>query len=453
MEALERSGPTLVDGDGRQRYALRGVLGEGAVGRVHRAYDWDAGHEVALKTLKAVHSDHVYTLKQEFRSLRDLTHPSLVRLHELVVAEELAYFTMELIDGVHLLDWIWDGRAPTEEQPLNDEQLGRLRGAFAQLASALDALHARGRLHRDVKPSNVLVAADGRVVLVDLGISVDVGSALGRASMSGRVSGTRGYMSPEQASGQVLEPASDWYTFGVLLYQALTGHLPSGPRNSWLRPDDADDDRTPRSSSPSDLAELTAALLSPTPEARPSGVQVMAALPGTRTSMWRRRSEVERLVGRDGELGQLHRALAQARAQGVHVVTVTGPSGVGKTTLIETFLEQAARGQDARVLRARCHHREKLPFKALDGIIDDLSEHLRQMPRSELADYVPARLGAASSIPPTIARIRGPSRRTTRGQRPSAPRGARQLATFAPQAGGPPSLDSLGGRPAVGGSR
>jgi hypothetical protein len=407
VEALEQSEPFLVDGDGRERYALRGNLGEGAVGRVHRAYDRDAGHEVALKTLKAVHSDHVYTLKQEFRSLRDLIHPSLVRLHELVVADELAYFTMELIDGVHLLDWIWEGHPPTEERPLDEEQLGRLRGAFSQLASALEALHARGRLHRDVKPSNVLVAADGRVVLVDLGISVDVGSALGRASMSGRVSGTRGYMSPEQASGQVLEPASDWYTFGVLLHQALTGNLPSGARNPWLRSNDAEDDRTPRSSSPSDLAELTAALLSSSPDARPTGAQVMAALPASRTSMWRRRVEAERLVGRDGELGQLRRALTQARASGVHVVTVTGPSGVGKTTLVETFLEQAAKNQDARVLRARCHHREKLPFKALDGIIDDLSEHLRQMPRSELADYVPARLGALLRVFPLLTRAFG----------------------------------------------
>lgn len=408
MEALERdAAATLIDGDGRARYALRGVLGEGAVGRVHRAYDRKAGHEVALKTLKAVHSDHVYVLKQEFRSLRDLTHPNLVRLHELVVTSDLAYFTMELIDGVHLLDWIWDGQAPSEERPLNEAQLERLRGAFSQLASALDALHARGRLHRDVKPSNVLVAADGRVVLVDLGISVDVGSALGRASMSGRVSGTRGYMSPEQASGQVLTPASDWYTFGVLLYEALTGRLPAGARNLWLRPDDVDQDRTPRSSSPSDLAELTAALLAPAPAERPTAAQVMAALPGARTSMWRRRGTVERLVGRDHEVGLLRRALAQARANGVHVVTVTGPSGVGKTTLVETFLEQAAQEANARVLRARCHHREKLPFKALDGIIDDLSEYLRQMPRSELADYVPSRLGALLRVFPLLTRAFG----------------------------------------------
>jgi hypothetical protein len=400
--------PTLVDGDGRSRYVLRGLLGEGAVGRVSRAFDVSTGREVALKTLKLAHFDHVYALKQEFRSLRDITHPNLVRLYELVVGGDLAYFTMELVEGVNLLDWVWEGGAPTPGRPLAEVQLGRVRAAFSQLACALDTLHGHGRLHRDVKPSNVLVTADGRVVLVDLGISVDVASALGRASMSGRVSGTLGYMSPEQANGIVLQPSSDWYTFGVLLYQALTGVRPSASQTRpWLLGADADEHTTTPRSSPIDLAQLTASLLQEAPDARPQASQILAALPGSRTSMMRLRSPRTRLVGREAEVEQLMRALNQSHATGVRVATVTGPSGVGKTTLVEAFLEQAARTLDARVLRARCHHREKVSFKALDGIIDDLSEHLCHMPRSELAEYVPARLGALLRVFPLLTRAFG----------------------------------------------
>jgi len=408
MRAVEQaSGNTLADGDGRPRYVLGHMLGEGAVGRVYRASDVNTGREVALKTLKAVHVEHVYHLKQEFRALYDITHPNLVRLHELVVADELAYFAMELIDGVQLLDWVWADLPPATERPLDDEQIARVRQAFGQLASALDTLHAHGRLHRDVKPSNVLVTPDGRLALVDLGISVDVGSALGRASMSGRVSGTRGYMSPEQASGRILTASSDWYTFGVLLFQALTGRLPRATKvQGWSEPDMATDDVIPERC-PADLARLTAALLSIDPSARPTAAQVLAALPGSRASGWRRRDAKKRVFGRDADSARLHRALAQSRESGVHVVTVTGASGVGKTALVEAFLDEAAQEAQARVLRARCHHREKLLFKALDGVIDDLSEYLRQLPRGEIERYMPPQVGALLQVFPQLTRAFG----------------------------------------------
>ena len=99
----------------------------------------------------------------------------------------------------------------------------RLRAAFAQLVAALVAIHRLGIVHRDIKPSNVLVTAEGRVVVLDFGLAAELTSD---ATPVGSLAGTPGYMAPEQALGQTPTPASDWYSVGVMLYEALTGQLP-----------------------------------------------------------------------------------------------------------------------------------------------------------------------------------------------------------------------------------
>src|SRR5262249_29645204 len=128
--------------------------------------------------------------------------------HEMTADGGDLFFTMELVEGVSLLEHV--GRSPE-----------RARAAFRQLAEGLSALHAKKTLHRDIKPSNVLVDRSGRVVVLDFGLALDLD-----ARVSHEVAGPPLYISPEHCAGERLDPASDWYAVGVLLFEALTSRRP-----------------------------------------------------------------------------------------------------------------------------------------------------------------------------------------------------------------------------------
>ena len=206
--------------NGTTRFVLKRRLGEGGMGVVWEALDRERLTPVALKTLRTLAPETLLRFKHEFRALQDLSHPNLVSLGELIEEDGQWFFTMELVRGESLLAWV--RRDDRFDEP-------RLRAAFAQLATGLAALHARGLVHRDVKPSNVLVAEDGRVVVLDFGVVAEVSTH----EEGGGIVGTAAYMAPEQAAGGPVGAASDWYAFGAVLHQALTGMLPfSGRRTS-----------------------------------------------------------------------------------------------------------------------------------------------------------------------------------------------------------------------------
>ncbi|MFI5303115.1 MAG: serine/threonine-protein kinase, partial [Polyangiales bacterium] len=242
-----------------ERFTVVRRLGEGGMGVVYEAFDEERGVRVALKTMRRIDPATLFRFKNEFRALADVSHPNIVELHELVTEGDRTFFTMEYVDGVDFLDYV-RGRANPAlvralDAPFRDTEavvlrgpassalliaarsasrttvacdLDRLRDALGQLSLGLVALHRAGKIHRDLKPSNVLVTttASGapRVVLLDFGLAAETSSDSLSADQS--TAGTAEYMSPEQGAAGELNEASDWYGFGVMLYEALAGRLP-----------------------------------------------------------------------------------------------------------------------------------------------------------------------------------------------------------------------------------
>ncbi len=365
-------------GTARHRPVRR--LGEGSFGVVYEANDVTLGCRVAIKVLRIQTAETLYRFKREFRQTRDIHHPNLVRLHELYHAEGEWVLVMELVEGEPLLRFL--ARNP-----------GSLSRAFGQLASGLCALHHAGRIHRDVKPDNVLVDSSGRVVLVDFGMAKDAGG-------STAVGGTPQYAAPEQWLSGTATFASDWYAFGSVLFEALHGKRPFEGSGSTLFENKAQG-LPPRPSEPHPIPELdrlARRLLAHEPSARPKGGEVLDLLLGGRASEAPvpRRSE---FVGRDAEL----MILDQAFAAGAGVVWIQGLSGIGKTALVEQWLSGLP--DQTLVLRGQCYDTETIRFKALDGAIDDLVRFLCRLPEVDAAALAPRDPGAAADAFPVLRRV------------------------------------------------
>ncbi len=220
-------------------YDIQDVLGSGGMGTVFRAYDRERRRPVALKVMNRAGAAAILRFKHEFRTLLGVAHPNLVTLYELISDGQNWFLTMELLDGVNFLQYVRDeaprrpgrrpgspGAASAEAQPLTPGQRVRLRAATRQLADGIAWLHAAGKLHRDIKPTNVIVTREGRVVLLDFGLVAEQGSDGRHHSTEEHILGTAAYMAPEQAAGLPVSPATDWYSVGVMLFEALTGRLP-----------------------------------------------------------------------------------------------------------------------------------------------------------------------------------------------------------------------------------
>lgn len=204
------------------RYRLGRLLGEGGYSRVYEAVDTALGRTVALKIISGDGADpsDVARVRSEIRLLASLAHPSLVTLYDARLDAAPAYLSMELIAGPTLTDLIARGRRSGVETA----RIGR------EIAEAFAVIHSRGIVHRDVKPSNILLrpaAHTGevpRATLADFGIASLVGAT--RLTGINTVIGTAAYLSPEQARGMPPAPASDIYSLGLVLMEALTGQRP-----------------------------------------------------------------------------------------------------------------------------------------------------------------------------------------------------------------------------------
>jgi serine/threonine protein kinase/tetratricopeptide (TPR) repeat protein len=390
---------------GTDRFRVVRRLGAGGMGVVYEVDDNVRNEVVALKTLARTTAADVYRLKREFRSLADVAHPNLVCLYELFVEDERCFFTMELVRGVSFVDY---ARGPNRDRVADD----RLIGAFRQLVEGVSALHRRGKLHRDIKPSNILVTREGRVVILGFGLIAEL-----RPQYAGDISyvrgGTPAYMSPEEGTGATPSEASDWYGVGVTLYQALTGSIPfAGPVSDVLRQKRMTDPPAPADVAPdvpADLSLVCMGLLHRSPAQRLSGHAALHGLardtqpPVSETAPTAIRNTA--FIGRDRQLHVLDDACLSVVNGGAATVSIRGASGIGKSALVRRFLSQFDARHDVVVLSGRCYENESVPFKALDGVVDDLSRYLGSLPRERVESLMPRDAAALTRVFPVLLQV------------------------------------------------
>src|SRR3984885_14977305 len=352
-------------------YQLEALLGEGGMGEVFRARDTRLGRPVAIKVIRAERAqrpDFRIRFQREARATAALNHPHICTLYDVGEQEGASYLVMEHVEGQTLAARLGEGPLP----------LDQLLRRATEASQALAAAHERGIIHRDLKPANLMLTPAG-VKVLDFGLAKFTGSEAAPmdatsmdATAAHTILGSPAYMSPEQTRGEELDPRSDLFSFGCVLYEAATGVRPfrgsslpeilrevvSGhpPPPSSLRPElpagwDAILMRTlakERDRRYQSAADLFSAL-----EELRGSVPLAGARPLTFGGMEER--EPDPVFGREKELGKLEDLLSSAMQGRGRVVLVSGEPGIGKTALTRMFVYRAKKkNADLVLARGAC---------------------------------------------------------------------------------------------------
>ncbi|HIZ47427.1 MAG TPA: Stk1 family PASTA domain-containing Ser/Thr kinase [Candidatus Gemmiger excrementavium] len=201
------------------RYWIQSLVGVGGMANVYRGVDEKNGNPIAVKVLKEEFLDNeelVRRFKNESKAISILSHPNIVKVYDVSVTDKLQYIVMEYVDGITLKEYLKQrGGALTWKETVH----------FAtQVLSALQHAHSKGIIHRDVKPQNIMLLADGSIKMMDFGIARF--SRAQSQTVSDKAIGSVHYISPEQAKGDRTDARTDIYSVGVMLYEMLSGQLP-----------------------------------------------------------------------------------------------------------------------------------------------------------------------------------------------------------------------------------
>jgi predicted ATPase len=401
-------------------YEVLSLLGRGGMGVVYRARQYSLDRPVALKFLPQECSrDPVWLarFRREALTASALNHPHICTIYDMGECAGRPFLSMELIQG-RSLETLIGQRQPVKE-------LARLLG---QAARALAAAHAAGVVHRDIKPANLMVRDDGIVKVLDFGLARRLATPeapspapVGRDTELGIRVGTLLYMSPEQARAEPVGPASDIFSLGLVLYELATGQHPflADSAFSILHAIATQPPLPPARLNPEVPAALDALILqmlAKDSRLRPTAAEVdaiLAELTETRAPLpepLRPGSGRPPTVGRQQERQALWAGFEEAAAGRGLLLCVTGEPGLGKTTLVDDFLDElAAGGRPHGVGRGRCSERlagteAYLPFlEALDSLLQGDGGSLAAQMLKRLAPTWYAQLAPPAAADPSLA--------------------------------------------------
>ena len=355
-------GSTAVLAPGTQLgpYKVEAPIGKGGMGEVYRARDTRLGRPVAIKVVgaeRAQRPDFRTRFQREAQATAALNHPHICALYDVGEHEGASYLVMEYVEGQTLESRLREGPLP----------LDQLLHRAAEVSQALAAAHGRGIIHRDLKPANLMLTPAG-VKVLDFGLAKFTGpeaSAMD-ATAAHTILGTPAYMSPEQTRGEELDPRSDLFSFGCVLYEAATGVRPF--RGSSL-PDILREVVSGHPPAPSSLRPelppgwdsiLTRTMAKDRDRRYQSAADLFSALEGLRGSVPQglprmEEREPDPVFGREKELGKLEGLLRSAVQGTGTVVLVSGEPGIGKTALTRMFVYQVKKNNaDLILARGAC---------------------------------------------------------------------------------------------------
>jgi tetratricopeptide (TPR) repeat protein len=368
------------------RYEIVSLLSAGGMGELYHARDPELGRDLVVKLLPrrgVFHPEAVERFVREARAASALNHPNIVTVYEVGDSPAGNFIAMELIEGRTL-------RQLRSESP----SIATTARIGSQAARALAVAHQAGIIHRDIKPENIMLRDDGYVKVLDFGIAqlgqveTPTGNGDTRITQQGMVVGTMRYMSPEQATAKVVASSSDIFSLGLVLYELAAGRHPfeSSSDMAVLSAIILRDPVPPSQNNsriPAIFDSLVMKMLSKVPDERPTAAEVDDVLDNILSLQSASRHATSGVVaqrgviGREPELGALRESFDVARRNRAFMVCVSGEPGIGKTTLVETFLRSLADSSSHFVAVGRCSERlagAEAYLPLLDAIDDLMHE-------------------------------------------------------------------------------